>query len=82
MENGIEGDCPRFPALGPLYCEHLLGEVHLCPSCCQRVLQSILRTASDARKENISELGYCIDKHRKPHKVFNYLSAIAGGEFK
>jgi hypothetical protein len=41
-----------------------------------------LRTASDARKENISELGYCIDKHRKPHKVFNYWSAIAGGEFK
>ena len=41
-----------------------------------------LRNGSDARKENVSELGYFFDKHRKPYKVFNYRSAIVGAEFK
>jgi len=31
--------------------------------------------------KNLTELGFCLDKHRNPHKVFNYYSTIIGSDF-
>ena len=40
-----------------------------------------LLTSGDVRKENLIELGFCFDKHRKPYKVYNYRSESVGAEF-
>ena len=40
-----------------------------------------LITSGDVRKENLIELGFCFDKHRKPYKVYNYRSESVGAEF-
>jgi GGDEF domain-containing protein len=41
-----------------------------------------LIAGEDVRKENLIELGFCFDKHRKPYKVYNYKSSSVGAEFK
>ena len=40
-----------------------------------------LIASEDVRKENLIELGFCFDKHRKPYKVYNYKSESIGAEF-
>lgn len=40
-----------------------------------------LIASGDVRKENLIELGFCFDKHRKPYKVYNYKSESVGTEF-
>ncbi len=40
-----------------------------------------LIASGDVRKENLMELGYCLDKHRKRYKVYNYRSESVGAEF-
>lgn len=40
-----------------------------------------LKESSDIREENIVELGFCFDKHRKPYKVSNYISELIGAKF-
>jgi len=40
-----------------------------------------LFAGEDVRKENLIELGFCFDKHRKPYKVYNYKSKSVGAEF-
>lgn len=41
-----------------------------------------LIASADVRKENLKELGFCFDKHRKPYKVYNYISKSVGAEFR
>ena len=41
-----------------------------------------LIASGDLRKENLIELGFCFDKHRKPYKVYNYVSRSLGAEFR
>jgi len=41
-----------------------------------------LIASGDMRKENLKELGFCFDKHRKPYKVYNYISISLGAEFR
>ena len=40
-----------------------------------------LIASNDLRKNNLKELGFCFDKHRKPYKVYNYISELVGAEF-
>lgn len=41
-----------------------------------------LIASEDVRKNNLIELGFCFDKHRKPYKVYNYRSGSVGAEFR
>lgn len=41
-----------------------------------------LIASEDVRKENLIELGFCFDKHRKPYKVYNYKFKSVGAEFR
>lgn len=40
-----------------------------------------LIASGDMRKEDLIELGFCFDKHKKPYKVYNYVSKSVGAEF-
>ena len=40
-----------------------------------------LIASEDVRKEDLIELGFCFDKHRKPYKVYNYKCGLVGSEF-
>jgi len=40
-----------------------------------------LIASGDVRKENLIELGFCFDKHRKPYNVSNYRSESVGTKF-
>lgn len=40
-----------------------------------------LAASKDVRKENLIELGFCFDKHRKPYKIYNYKSKSVGTDF-
>ena len=40
-----------------------------------------LMESEDIKKDNLTKLGWCFDKHRKAHKVYNYKSESIGAEF-
>lgn len=40
-----------------------------------------LMESEDIKKDNLTKLGWCFDKHRKAYKVYNYKSESIGAEF-